>query len=190
MIQPKFNLLPKETQLKILTDAGKNGIGVTAKQYHQSVDMTERSLYNAIQKRIAPKQKTEKTVHNGGGKSSQKGNGERKLTQKEKSLVKRIRSGEITLDEAAQIVAATAFENLLRNPGDIRMIDFFRTELLKLKKEENQIKDTWGKEIIARFFAGKLPPKYCPHCGKPTVDTVVLEGEVAHDRLIESSDDN
>lgn len=186
MIQPKFELLPKETQLKIITEAGQQGIGVIAKQYHASVDMTERSLYNAIKKRIAPRKEIENTPRNGGRKPIS----ERELSRKEKELLKRISNGEVSLEEATRVVAVRVFENMLKNPQDAKFIDFFRAEWLKLKQEENKIKDTWGKEIIARFFAGKLPPKFCPHCGKATVDSVVLEGEVASDRLIESSDDN
>lgn len=90
------------------------------------------------------------------------------LSPQEVSFLRRLQSGEVDLEEASREVAVRVFENILRNPHDVRFIDFFRAEELRIRQKENQIKNQWSKEIIARLFANKLPPPYCPHCGKAT----------------------
>lgn len=90
---------------------------------------------------------------------------ERELTPEEQELLGRFEKGEVTLNEISRIVASKVFEKMLRNPDDFRFIDFFRAELLRMKQEETEVKESWAKEAITRLFAGKLPPRYCPECG-------------------------
>lgn len=92
------------------------------------------------------------------------------LTADEKELLKRLAKGEVSFEEVSRIVAVKVFEKMLKNPNDFRYIDFFRTELLKIKQEEAQIKDVWAKELIGRFFAGKLPPQNCSNCGEKIIE--------------------
>lgn len=98
----------------------------------------------------------------------------KKLTQQEDELLGKLEKGEVGIDEMSRIVAVKVFDKMLKNPDDFRFIDFFRTELLKLKAEENKVKDDWSKEIIARMFSGHLPPRECPHCGKNVLNTHTL----------------
>lgn len=104
-----------------------------------------------------------------------------KLSADDIEFLDRLQRGEVSLDEASRVVAVKVFKRMLENPNDVRFIDFFRAELLRLKQEENKVKEVWGKEIIARFFAGKLPPKYCPHCGKLTVDDSIKSESIVEE---------
>ena len=81
------------------------------------------------------------------------------LTHQEQELLKKLEKGEVGIDEMSRIVAVKVFKKMLKNPDDFRFIDFFRTELLKIKAEE----------LLMRVFAGNPPPLICPHCKKPTV---------------------
>ncbi len=91
------------------------------------------------------------------------------LTQQEQEFLKKLEGGEVSLEQASRLVAVKVFKKMLQYPDDFRFIDFFRTELLKIKAEENKMNDNWGKELVMRVFAGKPPPLICPHCKKPTV---------------------
>lgn len=98
------------------------------------------------------------------------------LSREDRELLDRFGRGEVSLEETSRIVASKAFERMFKHPDSGRFIDFFRMELLKLKLQENKKKDNWGKDLLSRLFVnGKLPPKYCPHCGKLLVeDTIAL----------------
>lgn len=87
------------------------------------------------------------------------------LTAGEKELLKRMSKGEVSFEEVSRIVAVKVFEKMLKNPDKFQYLDFFRTELLKIKQEETAIKDAWARELIGRIFSGKLPLKDCPSCG-------------------------
>lgn len=89
----------------------------------------------------------------------------KELTLEEKDLLARLSKGEVSFEEVSRVVAVKVFEKMLKNPDDFQYIDFFRTELLKIKQEETSIKETWAKELIGRTFAGKLPLRDCPNCG-------------------------
>lgn len=89
----------------------------------------------------------------------------KELKADEKDLLARLSKGEVSFEEVSRIVAVKVFEKMLRNPDKFQYLDFFRTELLKIKQEESQIKDTWAKQIIVRFFSGHLPLRNCPKCG-------------------------
>lgn len=88
----------------------------------------------------------------------------KKLTNEEKKLLDRFEKGEVSLDEMSRIVATRAFEKILKNPKDIRFIDFFRTELLRQKEEAMHGKSILVNDLISRAFHGELPPRYCPTC--------------------------
>lgn len=112
----------------------------------------------------------------------------KELTEAEKILLDRLSRGEATLEETSRVVAVKVFEKMLKNPDDFKFIDFFRAELLRLKQEETEIKESWGKEIIARLFAGKLPPPICPDCGydyraKSADNKLIVEDTYAENSL-------
>jgi len=87
------------------------------------------------------------------------------LTVEDKLLIDRFRKGEVSIDEVSRIVAVKVFEKMLKNPEQFRFIDYFRTELLRLKEEESNIQNNIYKELIDRFFGGVLPSRYCKKCG-------------------------
>lgn len=88
-----------------------------------------------------------------------------KLTQEELKLLDRFKKGEVSLEEASRVVAVKVFEKMLRNPEDVRFVDFFRSELLKIKHQEVEDRNVHAMEVINRLFAGQLPPRHCPSCG-------------------------
>lgn len=105
----------------------------------------------------------------------------KQLTADEKDLLNRMSKGEVSFEEVSRIVAVKVFEKMLKNPDDFRYIDFFRTELLKIKQEETQIKDAWAKELIARMFSGKLPPSKCVNCGYSFMETKIEKSNATED---------
>lgn len=88
------------------------------------------------------------------------------LVPDEIELLQRLKQGTVSLDEVSRVVASKVFERILRNPDDLRFIDFFRTELLKLKQREVDDRNNWAMEFVNRMFMGKLPMN-CEGCGKP-----------------------
>ena len=80
------------------------------------------------------------------------------------------------------MVAVKVFEKMLKYPDDFKFYDFYQSQMLQLKKEEQQSKTTMAMELINRLFNGQLPPTHCPNCGHEVIkmETVVSleEGEV------------
>lgn len=165
MLTSKFFLLPKEKQELILQEAKEKGNWKTAETWALEVGISINRLYKQLRK-LNPNE------------TPKNENGERKLSKEEKDFLKRLGSGEATYDETSRFVAVRVFEKMLKNPDKWQYLDFFRTELIKVKREEAQIKDAWAKEIIGKMFAGKLPPKNCPNCGHNLMETKIVEGEI------------
>ena len=187
-----FDSLPDSKQFLIINYAKEHSIQEASEIFCDEVGMKQESLKRRLTKLIHP---TPKPISMSGAdnnvnplvgkhygvKSSVKGKGEkeeRKLNKAEKEFLKKLGEGTIGLEEASKFVATRVFEKMLKNPDDFRFVDFFRTELLKIKQEENNIKDSWGKEAIGRLFAGKLPPRNCPNCGFQLIEDIeVINGE-------------
>ncbi len=91
----------------------------------------------------------------------------KELTEEEKLFLNRIQSGEAGIEEISRIVAARVFENMLRNPDDVRFVDFYRSQLLLMNEEKQRTQDAWAREVICRMFSGHLPPReqICSKCG-------------------------
>lgn len=87
------------------------------------------------------------------------------LTEEDKLLLERFRKGEVSTNEMSRIVANKVFTKMLKYPEQFRFIDYFRTELLRLKEEKSNIQNKTYKKLIDRFFGGVLPLKYCSKCG-------------------------
>lgn len=187
--KPKYDLLPSEQREIIELEAKENGAFATAEKWHDIIGMSFEGLYKRLKKLVGTKknlletQETPEPLTRQEKKfEKQVEKTERKLTKEEKIFLKKLATGEASLEDASKFVAVRTFEKMLRNPDDFKFIDFFRTELLKIKRDEVGIKETWAKEIIGRMFAGQLPPSNCPHCGKSVIPDKklipILEGEL------------
>lgn len=103
------------------------------------------------------------------------------LTKKERRLISDIAEGKVDLETASRVIAAKAFEKLLKFPDSASFTSFIQSELLKLKQKELTDKNTWAMELINRMFAGELPPRVCPNCGQVLVKLEELHSEVIED---------
>lgn len=94
------------------------------------------------------------------------------LTDEDSELLKRFSEGSVDFNEASRIIATNAFERILRNPSSVQVRDWLQSELIKLKKQELDDKNTWAMELVNRMFSGHLPPKNCINCGHPFIEEV------------------
>ena len=156
---PKFDKLPLELRNKIIHRARTMGSLVAAKEFYQEAGMNERALRNKLRKMTGENEEPKSTGLPNGKPP------EKELSSEEMAFLDKLTKGEVSITEMSRFVGRQVFEKMLRNPNDIRFIDFFRTELIRQKEDESKVKDAWAKEVIARFFAGKLPPRFCPKCG-------------------------
>lgn len=168
MAAKKFDRLSSEFREQLKHIVTEIGVFQTAKKYHERAGMSFDAFYKQIKSNYGKKPEL-----------NSKGKEKKPLSEVEEKFLVDLGEGKVSLVDASKLIAVKVFRKILENPDDVKFIDFFRTELLKLKSEENKIKETWSKEIIARMFAGKLPPEDCPHCGKPTVadSPKLLNGE-------------
>ena len=184
MFAPKFELLPELLRNEMIARAKEVGAYKASLEYAKKAGMHQQSLYERLKKLV--KKETwgaefglnsgmEKTVN------TKTHSTERNLSKEEKEFLKKLGTGEVTYEETSRLVAVRVFEKMLKNPDKWQYLDFFRSELIKVKREEAQIKDAWAKEIIGRMFSGKLPPKICPECGHDFMEKKVVEGEVVGD---------
>ena len=176
---PKWSVVSDNIKLKIVKESKEFGPSVTAKKYHKEVNMSYWGLYEVLKKE---RRREEEKLHPGLAQKKRMESKEHKLTKEEKEFLDGLKQGKVGLSETSKIVAVRVFENMLKHPQDWAYLDFFRTELLRIKNEDTQLKDAWAKEIIGRFFAGKLPPRVCPECGYSLITTSgVIKGEIIDD---------
>lgn len=88
------------------------------------------------------------------------------LTAEEKDFLERFKRGEVSFEEASAIVAVKVFEKLLKNPDEVTYTDFIRTELLKIKLQKTNRRESFAINFVNKIFNGKPPPRICPNCGK------------------------
>lgn len=110
----------------------------------------------------------------------------KELTSEEVNFLNRLEEGRVTLEEASRIVATKVFEKILKNPDDVRFIDFFRSELLKIKQQETNYKENYAMEMINRLFAGNLPPRECPNCGAKLFNVTLPKPPSLNGEIIDS----
>jgi hypothetical protein len=175
-----WQAVPEDLKETIKLESSNHGAWTTAQRYASEIGMTPGGLYNILKaynstlsnpppKKTAGRHKEEKKP--------------KKLNEQEIDFLKRLETGQADITEASKFVAVSVFKKMLEYPDDVKYIDFFRTELLKLKQEELKIKDTWTKEIILRMFAGKMPPPLCPKCGAAIGTQKVIEAVIDDGRL-------
>jgi len=176
----KFKNLPPDFTEQLRHIVTEIGAYATARKYHERANMSLQAFYRQLSINFGEGKKP-KTKFNSKGKEI------RTLTEEEELFLEKLGKGEVSLAEASKLVAAKVFRKMLENPDDVKFIDFFRTELLKLKESENKVKETWSKEIIARMFAGHTPPQVCPKCGfnlvpdSPSEPERLIQGEEIKD---------
>lgn len=183
MFTSKFSLISQEKRDKMLEEAKVYGAYATATKFYKQVGMSWRRLYEILRGQVTGVEIKKLRVTEVKGKEIK----EKPLTKEEKEFLDRLSKGESTLEETSRFVAVKVFEQMLRNPYKFQYLDFFRTEMLKIKKEETAIKENWAKELIAKMFAGKLPPKNCPSCGHDLSSSHVIEGRIVNERELPSS---
>lgn len=183
MFAPKYTLLPQALRETMIARAREVGAYKASVEFATQANMNQQSLYEKLKKELeegshkfVEYKEVGKNLGKNGGKAPH--SEERDLTKDEKEFLKKLETGEMTFEETSRFVAVRVFERMLKNPDKWQYLDFFRTELIKVKREEAQIKDAWAKEIIGRMFSGKLPPRNCPHCGKDVLEQKIIEGEV------------
>lgn len=185
MPEPIFPKLKEETKNKIYDSVKEIGMYATAQKYYKEVGMSFYGLYNNLKKKartgkIATPQGIAKTFDN-----SKKEKKPQKLSQEEKDFLADLRSGKKDISEISRLVAVKVFEKMLKYPDDFKFYDFYQAQLLQLKKEEQDNKNTIAMELINRLFNGQLPPTHCPKCGaeifKMETTGVIEEGELLQD---------
>jgi hypothetical protein len=185
-IAPKFNLLPTPLQEEIYTMAREKGAWATSLFYASKISMNQVYLSLKLKKYLKNLEGESLPTTTSSSKPIPKPweKPVKKLTKAEEAFLDGIKKGSIPLEEASKVIASMVFEKMLRNPEDIRFIDFFRTELLKLKQQESQDRNNLALEMINRMFSGNLPPKICPKCGYELYqETKMIEGEVVDEPL-------
>lgn len=157
---PKWALLSKVKQGEIYAHAVAEGAVAAARLYATEVNMNEKALEARLRKYLKQTGRLE-----GYAKKDENEKPKTVLTKQEKLLLKGLSEGTMGLEEASKVVAVKVFEKMLSNPDDFKYVDFFRTELLKIKQQENTDRNTWATELMHRMFSGHLPPRNCPKCG-------------------------
>lgn len=170
----KWNILPNDLRRKIIDEARTTSAMNASKKYYKFTELSAQMLQRHILMILNPA-KWDPVER----KKLEKEN--REFSSEEKEFLEKIERGEMDMDLMRGKVARMAFERVLRNPDQVKFIDFIRTEILNSKQEEIKASKSWGKEIIARLFAGKLPPRNCPNCN---YSLVLLGEEVVEDERV------
>lgn len=179
MFAPKLNLIDPEKRKEIFKSSLDIGAYQTAEKYYQEIGMSKLGLYQRLKKYVSSFNSENNEMTTTGYKGKEKFvKKERKLTADELEYLERLSKGTVSTDEMGRFVAVRVFEKMLKNPDDFKFLDFFRVQLLNLKEQESKNKEKWGNELLARMFAGKLPPTECPKCGYKYMETEVVQGEL------------
>lgn len=179
-----FGKLPGTKKLEIIQDAKQNGEWATAGKYFKEIGISQNGLYKRLKKELDKGKEERPIMASSGRRVNVPPPGEVKLTKKEKKFLKGLEDGTASLEEASRLVAVKVFEKMFRNPGNVKFLDFFRTELLKIKKMEAETKKTWAMQLVGRMFGGgELPPPVCPKCNHVLVKggEHILEGDIIGD---------
>lgn len=194
-----FGKLPNVKKLEIIQYAQEHGEYKAAREYCDEVGITWNGLYRRLRRELRQNTETEileetpkakLSPYNQGKRDAAlarkraESRGEVKLSREEKKFLKDLKEGRASLEEASRLVAVKVFEKMLKQPGNVKFLDFFRVELLKIKKMEAETKKTWAMQLVSRMFGGaELPPPVCPHCNKELIPggKHILEGEIITD---------
>lgn len=178
--ESKWDLVNPELQQEIIDYAKEQGHYIAGRKYGSSVNMNEHALGQMLKRKYGTVAK-KPVSKNGRGKYIPE---EKELDAEELIFIEKLKKGQVGLEEAGKIVAAKVFEKMLKNPDDVKFVDFFRSELLKIKNQEVNDKKDASMELLNRLFSGQVPPKECPHCGAPLFTnipspvSVIVDGEL------------
>lgn len=165
MPKPIYSTLSKELTDKIEASVKEVGLYATAQKYYQEAGMSFPGLYHNLKKqrdRGDIEERNSRVRPNYMAKPVKKA---KKLSSEERQFLEDLKTGKKDISEISRLVAVRVFEKMLKYPDDFKFFDFYQAELLKLKKEEQQSKNTLAMELINRLFSGQLPPTHCPKCG-------------------------
>ncbi|MBK9272858.1 MAG: hypothetical protein IPM48_14840 [Saprospiraceae bacterium] len=180
-----FGDMPNIKKLEIYEYAKQNSVFSAASKYHKEVGISENGLYRRLRRDLKKaNQLRNETFQRKSGAGKAKEKDEVKLSREEKKFLKNLKNGKASLEEASRFVAVRAFEKMLKNPGDVKFLDFFRVELLKIKKMEAETKKTWAIQLVNRLWGGaELPPPVCPYCDKELIPNGrnIMDGEIIYD---------
>lgn len=205
---PKWSILDETYRNIILDYAKENGAYKASRKYAEETEISQGGLYRILAGElkakeegdgvseiakivgatVPPKEKEIKISRADKRIGGLEGGGVKKtkLSKEEKDFLRRLESGEASLADTSRFVAVRVFTQMLKNPDQFKFFTYYQTKFLELKQEETQLKDQRMSELVARMFAGKLPPQTCPSCGEHLygrrdvleATTVVEEGEV------------
>jgi hypothetical protein len=170
--EPIWRTLPEALRLEILNHSKDKGAYETATIYFKKTGMTKMGLYRRLLKMgredLSPRTSQARRAV--------------KLTKNEREFLEELREGTKGIEDIARIVAVKVFEKMLKYPDDFKFYDFYQSQILKLKKEEQANKKTVMETLINQMFAGKLPPTHCPKCGTEIIHVSevheIEEGEI------------
>lgn len=108
------------------------------------------------------------------------------LTADEVDFLRRFKEGTVSFEEASRVMALKVFEKMLKNPGEnVKVKDWLDSELLNIKQQELNYKESFALEITKKLFGNRLPPRICANCGAeqytmnlPEPPKLVLNGEI------------
>lgn len=190
--EDKWTLLLPDTREKILGEAKRSSAANAARIYAEEVGMNAQYLGKKISRILGGnKPRVPREVNKSVPvkapidyaakereriKAKREAYSEVRLSSKEKKILKGIEDGTIDLETASRVVAAKAFEKLLKNPESTSFNSFIQAEMLKLKKAELEERNSMMNNLVSRMFGGYLPANKCRHCGKPIFDLEVEGG--------------
>lgn len=182
--EDKWGLISTIKQDEILNYARETSARQSANKFADEIQMSALYLARKINKVMgntpAPSKFRVKKVKRYSEKNRLKDKREAyaavELTPKENKLLKDIAAGKVSMEDASRIIAAKAFEKILKDPTAISFNNFLQSELLKIRKDEVESKNSMALELMNRMFAGQLPT-VCPHCGKNMFDLKVIQGK-------------
>lgn len=113
------------------------------------------------------------------------------LSSEELGFLDKFRTGEISFDDVQREFAYRVLRKVLQNPDLLKVADWLKSEVIKIKREELSMKKEYMERSWGMLFGGFLIPKLCPKCGhdlQPKVavpidspELKILEGEITHD---------
>lgn len=164
-----WRYLNEDLKASILAEAVSSSPHHAAEMYADEAGMHPTGLARQISKELALKERgsgLRKLAFRSGLRPREDTPGEKELTTEQIQFVEDIRSGKKDSEDAAKYILANFMENVFRNPELIKSIDAFRSEMLKIKKEEKKDRQSQAMALVSMMFSGQIPPSVCPKCGE------------------------